>query len=279
MIVAAFAILFAAALPQVPDSSTVMPLVPLGSTVRIETRSVRGGRVEGTLVEKNQGFLRTTVGPREGREDASVSVPWALITSLSLDAGRERKSSAARGTLAGASAALVVTASLSNPAAAAAAGMMLPLAGGVVGWMMGFERWEPVLWRPALDSVMEREATRIHLDAGTEIAVRVGRRMHRGVVAGVGDDSLTLRLGGVSRELGFAFADVSELRLPSGRNRLRGASLGFSAMAVAGGIHIFAARPTDSEKPLILLGYAFGGAALGALIGAPGWRRLPVPVR
>ncbi|MGH7637880.1 MAG: hypothetical protein ACREOK_09535 [Gemmatimonadaceae bacterium] len=278
MIVSALAILVAASLRQMPDSTNVMSRVPLGSRVRIETRSVREESVEGTLVEKNQGFLRTMVGPRDGR-GASVSVPWAQITSLSLDAGRERKSSAARGTLAGASAALVVTASLSNPTAAAAAGMMLPVAGGVVGWMMGFERWEPVLWRPAIDSVMEREATRIHLDAGTEIAVRVGRRMHRGVVAGVGDDSLTVRLRDVSRELGFALADVSELRLPAGRNRLRGAALGFSAMAIAAGIHIFAARPTDSEKPRILLGYAFGGAALGALIGAPGWRRLPLPVR
>lgn len=276
MIAAAVAITFAAALPQAPDSSSVMPLVPLGGSVRIETRSVREGSVEGALVEKNQGFLRATVGP-----GASVSVPWAQISSVSVDAGRERKGGAARGTLAGASAALVVTASLGNPTAAAAAGMMLPVAGGVVGWMMGFERWEPVLWRPAIDTVMEREATRIHLDAGTEIAVRVGRRMVRGVVAGFSDDSLALRLGGRggTREVGFALADVSEMRLPSGRNRLRGAALGFSAMAIGAGIHIFAARPTNDEKQQLLLGYALGGAALGALIGAPGWHRLPLPVR
>lgn len=274
MIVAALAFTVAATLPQMPDSSSVMPRVPLGSMVRIETRSVREESVEGTLAEKNQGFLRTTVAP-----GASVSVPWAQITSVSLDAGRERKGGAARGTLAGASAALVVTASLGNPTAAAAAGMMLPVAGGVVGWMMGFARWEPVLWRPAIDSVMEREATRIHLDAGTEIAVRVRRRTHRGVVASVSDDSLTLRFSDDPRERVFPLADVSELRLPSGRNRLRGAALGFSAMAIGAGIHILSARPSDSEKQRILLGYAFGGAALGALIGAPGWRRLPLPVR
>lgn len=276
MIVAALAIFVAAATPQVPDSSGVMPRVPLGSVIRIETRSVHEGSVEGILAEKNQGFVRASIGPGTG---ASVSVPWAQITSLSLDAGRERKGSAARGTLAGASAALVVTASLGNPTAAAAAGMALPVAGGVVGWMMGFERWEPVLWRPAIDSVMEREATRIHVDAGTEIALRTGRRTHRGAVAATSDDSLTLRFGTGAREVGFALAEVSELRLPSGRNRLRGAALGFSAAAIFAGGHILAARPTDAEKQRILLGYALGGAALGALIGAPGWRRLPLPVR
>ena len=107
MIVAALAIFVAAATPQVPDSSGVMPRVPLGSVIRIETRSVHEGSVEGILAEKNQGFVRASIGPGTG---ASVSVPWAQITSLSLDAGRERKGSAARGTLAGASASLVVTA-------------------------------------------------------------------------------------------------------------------------------------------------------------------------
>lgn len=271
MIIAALAIPVAALL-QLPETSSVMPRVPLGSTVRIETRAVREGSVEGALVEKNQGFLRAAVG-----RGVSVSVPWAQIASLSLDAGRERKGGAARGTLAGASAALVVSSSLSNPTAAAAAGMMLPVAGGVVGWMMGFERWEPVLWRPAIDSVMEREATRIHLEPGTEIALRIGRRGQRGVVAGVTDDSLRLRRG--SRELTFALADVSELRLPARRNRLRGAALGFSAMAIGAGIHIMAARPTNSAKQQLLIGYAIVGGALGALVGAPGWSRLPVPVR
>ena len=260
------------ALLQLPDSGRVMPLVPLGSTIRIETSSVRDGSLEGALVEKNQGFLRTAVAP-----DVSISVPWSRITSLSANAGRERKAGASRGTLAGASAALIVSSSLSHPTAALAAGLVLPVAGGFVGWIAGRERWEPVLWRPAIDSVMEREATRLHVEPGTDIAVRVARRSHRGHVRSVSDDSLTLQRG--ARESRYAWAQVSELRIPSRRNRLRGAALGFSAMALASGLHIVAAKPERADRQRIVMGYAIGGSLLGALIGAPSWRRIPVPVR
>jgi hypothetical protein len=272
MMLTALAVPCLAALLQLPDSDRVLPRVPLGANIRIETSSVRDGSLEGALVEKNQGFLRAAVA-----REVSISVPWSRINSLSADAGRERKTGAARGTLAGASAALVISSSLSHPTAAVAAGMVLPVAGGVVGWLAGLERWEPVLWRPAIDSVMEREATRLHIEPGAHVAVRVARRLHRGHVRSVSDDSLTLRQHAV--ESRYAWAHVSELRVPGGRNRLRGAALGFSAMAVASGIHLLAAKPEGGDRHRIVIGYALGGGLVGALIGAPAWHRLPVPVR
>jgi hypothetical protein len=257
---------------QLPDSGIVMPRVPVGSIVRIETPSVRDGSIEGTLLEKNQGFLRAAVA-----RDVSVSVPWSRITSLSVDAGRERRGGAARGTLAGASAALVVSSSLSHPTAAMAAGLVLPVAGGVVGWLTGLENWASVLWRPAIDSVMEHEATRVHVEPGAEVTIRVARRSHHGLVQAASDDSLTLRQG--TRESHYAWAQVTELRVPAARNRLRGAALGFSALVAASGIHILLAKPAPVDRQRIVLGYALGGTAVGALFGAPAWRGLPVPVR
>lgn len=257
---------------QLPDSGGVMPRVPVGSIVRIETSAVRDGAVEGMLVEKNQGFLRAAVAP-----ELSISVPWSRITVLSVDAGRERKTGAARGTLAGAGAALVVSSSLSPPTAAVAAGLALPIAGGVVGWITGLERWEPVLWRPAIDSVMEREATRVHVERHPEVALRVARRSYRGRIHATSDDSLTLRQG--ARDTRHAWAQVTELRVPAARNRLRGAALGFSALAAASGIHILVARSAPVDRQRIVLGYALAGGVVGGLIGTPGWRRLPVPVR
>jgi hypothetical protein len=272
MMVAALAVPLVFASLQLPDSAGVMPRVPVGSIVRIETASVRDGSVEGALVEKNQGFLRAAIAP-----ELSISVPWSRITSLSVDAGRERKTGAARGTLAGASAALVVSSSLSHPTAAVAAGLGLPIAGGVVGWLKGLERWESVLWRPAIDSVMEREATRLHVERDADVSVRVARRSYRGHIHAVTDDSLTLRQE--NRHTRYAWAQVTELRVPAGRNRLRGAALGFTALTAASGIHILAARPAAVDRQEIVLGYALAGAVAGALFGAPAWRRLPVPVR
>ena len=272
MMVTAPAASLLVALLQLPDSIAIMPRVPLGATIRIETSAVRDGAVRGTLVEKNQGFLRAAVA-----RDVSVSVPWSRITSLSVDAGRERRTGAARGTLAGASAALVLSSSLSHPTAAMAAGVVLPVAGGVIGWLAGLEHWEPVLWRPAIDSVMENEATRVHVAPGAEIAVRIARRMRHGQVRNATDDSVTLRRG--EQESRYAWAQVTELRVPASRNRLRGAALGFSTMMLASGVHILATRPEGGEKQRIVIAYALGGGLLGAAIGAPGWRRIPVPVR
>lgn len=272
MMVPMVAVPILAALLQGADSGGVMPRVAIGAIIRIETSSVRDGSVQGALVEKNQGFLRAAVDP-----EVSISVPWSRITSLSVEAGRARKAGAARGTLAGAGAALVISSSLSRPTVALAAGTMLPVAGGVVGWLTGQEHWEPVLWRPAIDSVMEREATRVHAAPGARVVVRVARRGHRGEIVQVSDDSLTLRQPG--RDSRYAWEQVTELRVPAARNRLRGAALGFSAMAVASGIHIAAANTESTDRQRIVLGYVLGGGLLGAVIGAPGWRRVPVPVR
>ena len=272
MMVAALGAPAFVALLQVVDSGGVMPRVPIGATIRIETTSVREGSVQGLLVEKNQGFLRAAVA-----SDVSVSVPWSRVTSLHVDAGRERKAAAARGTLAGASAALVVSSSLSTSTAALAAGLALPIAGGVVGWMAGLERWESVLWRPAIDTVMDREATRLHAEPGANVVVRAARRSYRGQIRTVTDDSLMLQEG--ARESRLALAQVTELRVPAPRNRLRGAALGFSALALASGVHILAARTPPGERQIMILQYALAGGLAGALLGAPGWRRLPVPIR
>lgn len=259
---------------QLPDSAGVMPRVPLGATVRIETSAVRSGAVEGTLVEKNQGFLRAAVA-----RDVSVSVPWSRIATLSVSAGAgaERRHGVARGALAGVSAALVVSPSLSDPTAAVAAGVALPVAGVLLGWYAGYERWESVLWRPAIDSVMDSEATTLHVEPGAEVTVRVARRSHRGHVQTASDDSLTLRHG--TRESRYAWDEVTELRVPDSRSRLRGAALGFIALAAASGVHILAAKPQTVDKQRIVISYSLGGALVGAAFGAPAWRRLPVPVR
>ena len=271
--VVACGLLGIAALAQAQDSARVIPHVPLGSLVRIESRSIRGRQATGPLAAVTDAAV--SAGVNGG---GVMTVPWSRVTRISVAEGREQHNNALRGALIGLSAVVVAYPVLRTDETREAAlplAIALPVAGGIVGWFAAPQRWNPILWRPSADPVGASEATRLHLRPETELVVRTGRRQVKARVIEINEDSIALRRS--SDTVRFMWPQVSELRARGPRNHVRGAALGISLMAAATGVQMAVARPERSRRQNIFITNVTTGALVGLLVGAPGWTTIPAP--
>lgn len=267
------ALLGMASVSGAQDTARVIPRVPPGSLVRIESPSIRGRQATGQLATVTDGAVSATV-PGGG----VMTVPWSRITRISVAEGREQQSNAVRGAVIGLSAIVVAYPVLRTDETRAAAlplAIALPLAGGIAGWFAAPQRWNPIIWRPSSDPVGTSEATRLHLRPDTELLVRTGRRQVKARLIDLNEDSIALRRS--SDTVRFRWPQVSELRARGRRNHARGAAVGVSLMAVATGVQIAVARPERSRRQNIFIGNVALGALVGLLVGAPGWTTIPAP--
>lgn len=255
------------------DTLSVIPRVPVGSLVRIESSSIRGRQVVGALTAADDAAVSAAVSA-----GGTMTVPWSRITRISISEGREQREGAIRGAVIGFSAIAVAYPVLRTDDTRKAAlpfAIALPIAGGLAGWLAAPQRWNPILWRPSTDPVVESDATRLHLRPETELVVRTGRRQVRARLIGINEDSIALRRA--SDTVRFLWPQVSELRARGRRNHVRGAALGISAMAAATGVQIALARPESGRRQNIFLGNVLVGGLVGLLVGAPGWTTIPAP--
>jgi hypothetical protein len=260
-----------------------IPDARAGDLVRVRSHEVLGSWATGSLVAANQGFVALAV---RSDVDAIIEVPWAHVASIDIESGRTRPASAGKGAVIGLTTALVVAPALRSSSSASpaarnsAAGVALvglPLVGAVLGWREAPSHWRPVAWRPSIDTVLpEGEAVRLRLPANTRVRVRVGRET---LSARTLDsrDSLVVRTGSTRQAWGWA--QVFEVRVPGRRNRLRGAALGATAMAIVAVMRA-RARPLDADgRTDSLVRHVLAGGVIGGAIGTPGWIRVPIPVR
>jgi hypothetical protein len=257
-----------AAIQAMPQSSTTsVPDLNIGDLVRLETRAIAGRLVTGELRAANQGFVAVAVA----ETGTGISVPWTRVTSLDRFSHRDTPTGVAAGAILGGAAAFVVGASLVSVVA-------LPATGVAIGWANAPRRWSEVTWRPTMDTVMmEGEATRLSLPEGTEIIVQTGRQAIRGHAIRASEDSLIFRRS--DHRISVAWPTVGELRVRSGRNRIKGSAIGFLLGGAVGGAVFRAREGSDlAGRTMEPVGYgALIGSALGYLVGVPGWTRIPFP--
>jgi hypothetical protein len=255
----------ATALPLRAQTPTAIPDVAVGTRIRVESPAVFPKVAVGHLRDANQGYVTVTLAPR-----SFIQIPWSQVSSLAYVAGRSEHVGAATGAVLGAALSLVA-----YPASI----VVVPAGAATVGWMLGPQRWQSVSWRPGTDTVMlDGEAPRLHLAPDAQVLVRVRRAPMRGRVVAATADSLEVRLK--SGLLQLPWSDVSDLRVRGRRNRLKGAAMGISLVGVATAARLaFDTRTGTSVRGGVVLGGLLIGGGTGALIGAPGWVRIPFPAR
>ncbi|HEX7938714.1 MAG TPA: hypothetical protein VF483_06950 [Gemmatimonadaceae bacterium] len=282
------AFLFAASIAPsalAQSGAIAIPDAREGERVAVQSPAVLGAKVVGPLLVANQGFVSVAIGDRQ---NASVSVPWTRITGVSLADGRDKTRSAVRGAVIGLGAALITGGAFhrhdgSAPdhaadAARIATAAALPFAGAIIGWRVSPDQFRPIAWCPSIDTVLpEGEAVRLRLAPDTRVQVRAKGRTTNAQLVSAGD-SLVVRQG--SKATTYSWFSVTELRIPGRRDRGKGAAIGFTSFAllaaVAGAIHPL---PSTSNKAAYFVDWMLVGGVLGAVIGTPGWSRVPIPVQ
>jgi hypothetical protein len=275
---------FAIAVPV--EAQTTAPVKPsAGTRVRLESSSVVGRTVVGPLTVMNQGFVAVALDP--SRAPASeISVPWSRVYDASVSDGEDIRRGFTRGMLIGLGAAVIVYPALTQGAeptqsrgnAALVSFGFLPLTGAVIGSFNGPERWRPLLWRPTQDTVIEnRELTRLRIAPETQVRVLAPGGWITARIVETTDDSLVVRRE--SKREAFDWESVTLMNMRARRNRARGGALGLTIMAVVTFAAASSAPEDKRTSARVFTRNLLAGAVAGALIGTPGWTRIPVPVR